>query len=214
MHSQQFIRNKAFFGEEGQKRIEDANITVVGLGGVGSHAAHMLARAGVGHFTFVDFDMVTVSSLNRHSVATRKDIGRPKVEVMKEHILDFNPTVDIRAFNTMMSKENLPQLLDNHPDFVVDCIDDYSTKTDLLEYCIRNNLEVIQLEKENLIAAKENYEIAMERYLLGDLPGIEMREAQKSLLDAEERILTAKYNTKVCEISLQQISGNVMTYME
>ena len=78
----------------------------------------------------------------------------------------------------------------------------------------RNNLEVIQLEKENLIAAKENYEIAMERYLLGDLPGIEMREAQKSLLDAEERILTAKYNTKVCEISLQQISGNVMTYME
>ena len=49
---------------------------------------------------------------------------------------------------------------------------------------------------------------------MGDLPGIEMREAQKSLLDAEERILTAKYNTKVCEISLQQISGNVMTYME
>ena len=78
----------------------------------------------------------------------------------------------------------------------------------------RTHLEVIHLEKENLLAAKENYEIAMERYLLGDLPGIEMREAQKSLLDAEERILTAKYNTKVCEISLQQISGNVMTYME
>ena len=55
---------------------------------------------------------------------------------------------------------------------------------------------------------------AMERYLLGDLPGIEMREAQKSLLDAEERILTAQYNTKLCEISLQQISGNVMVYLE
>lgn len=78
----------------------------------------------------------------------------------------------------------------------------------------RNNLEVIQLETENLIAARENYEIAMERYLLGDLPGIEMREAQKSLLDAEERILTAQYNTKLCEISLQQISGNVMVYLE
>lgn len=78
----------------------------------------------------------------------------------------------------------------------------------------RNNLEVIQLEKENLIAARENYEIAMERYLLGDLPGIEMREAQKSLLDAEERILTAQYNTKLCEISLQQISGNVGIYLE
>lgn len=79
-------------------------------------------------------------------------------------------------------------------------------------YC--NNLEVIKLEKENLIAAKENYNIAMERYLLGDLPGIDMREAQKSLLDAEERILTAEYNTKLCEISLMQISGNILDYLE
>ena len=70
------------------------------------------------------------------------------------------------------------------------------------------------LEEENLIAARENYRIAMERYRLGQLSGIEMREAQKSLLDAEERILTAKYNTKLCEISLQQISGNVLTYLE
>lgn len=77
-----------------------------------------------------------------------------------------------------------------------------------------NNLEVIKLEQQNLIAAKENYEIAMERYLLGDLPGIEMREAQKSLLDAEERILTAEYNTKLCEISLMQISGNILEYLK
>ena len=78
----------------------------------------------------------------------------------------------------------------------------------------QNNLEVIKLEKDNLIAAKENYNIAMERYLLGDLPGIDMREAQKSLLDAEERILTAEYNTKLCEISLMQISGNILDYLE
>jgi outer membrane protein TolC len=78
----------------------------------------------------------------------------------------------------------------------------------------QNNLEVIKLEQQNLVAAKENYEIAMERYLLGDLPGIEMREAQKSLLDAEERILTAEYNTKLCEISLMQISGNILEYMK
>lgn len=77
-----------------------------------------------------------------------------------------------------------------------------------------NNLEVINLEQQNLVAAKENYEIAMERYLLGDLPGIEMREAQKSLLDAEERILTAEYNTKLCEISLMQISGSILEYLK
>ena len=65
----------------------------------------------------------------------------------------------------------------------------------------RNNLRLLNLERQNLVAARENHEIAKERYLLGDLSGIEMREAQKSLLDAEERILSAEYNTKVCEIS-------------
>lgn len=77
-----------------------------------------------------------------------------------------------------------------------------------------NNIEVLKLEQQNLGAAKENHEIAMERYMLGDLSGIEMREAQKSLLDAEERILSAEYNTKLCEISLLQLSGMVTRYLQ
>ncbi|MCC8188181.1 MAG: TolC family protein [Bacteroides sp.] len=78
----------------------------------------------------------------------------------------------------------------------------------------RNNIELVYLERENLTAARENHEIAVERYMLGDLSGIEMREAQKSLLDAEERILTAEYDTKLCEISLLQISGMVTRYLQ
>ena len=78
----------------------------------------------------------------------------------------------------------------------------------------QNNLQMLNLERQNLVAAKENHEIAMERYMLGNLSGIEMREAQKSLLDAEERILSAKYDTKLCEISLLQISGKIARYME
>lgn len=77
----------------------------------------------------------------------------------------------------------------------------------------QNNINLLQLERDNLIAARDNYEIARDRYLLGDLSGIEMREAQKSLLDAEERILSAEYNTKMCEISLLQISGGVTEYL-
>ncbi len=76
-----------------------------------------------------------------------------------------------------------------------------------------NNLRLLQLEKENLIAARENYAIAHERYMLGDLPGIEIREAQKSLLDAEERILSATYSTKLCEITLLQLSGGIADYL-
>jgi outer membrane protein TolC len=78
----------------------------------------------------------------------------------------------------------------------------------------RNNLELINLEKENLEAARENYEIAIERYRLGDLSGIELREAQNSLLEAEERLLQAQFNIKLCEISLFQISGQVTHYLE
>ena len=77
----------------------------------------------------------------------------------------------------------------------------------------KNNLRLLSLERENLITAQENHYIAHERYMLGDLSGIEMREAQQSLLDAEERILVAQYNTKLCEISLNQISGGIMKYM-
>lgn len=78
----------------------------------------------------------------------------------------------------------------------------------------QNNLQLLKLERQNRVAAKENHEIAMERYMLGNLSGIEMREAQKSLLDAEERILSAEYDTKLCEISLLQISGKAMHYLQ
>ena len=70
---------------------------------------------------------------------------------------------------------------------------------------------MLKLERQNLVAAKENHEIAMERYMLGNLSGIEMREAQKSLLDAEERILSAEYDTKLCEYPCLQISGKSRT---
>lgn len=89
----------------------------------------------------------------------------------------------------------------------------YTDLADLWQ-AYENNRMLLALEKENVIAARENYDIAHERYLLGDLSGIEMREAQKSLLDAEERILVAEYNTKVCEISLLQLSGGITVYLK
>jgi len=78
----------------------------------------------------------------------------------------------------------------------------------------RNNIELLSLEQENLTAAEEYYEIAIDRYKLGDLSGIELREAQNNLLLAEERILLAEYNTKLCEISLLQLSGEIGRYLE
>ena len=78
----------------------------------------------------------------------------------------------------------------------------------------RNNIQLLNLERQNVVTARENHEIAKERYMLGDISGIAMREAQKSLLDAEERLISVEYQTKLCEISLLQISGDASKYLE
>ena len=80
-------------------------------------------------------------------------------------------------------------------------------------YAYENNLHLVQMEKQNLEVARENLEIALERYRLGALSGLELREVQKSLLDAEERLISVKYQTKLAEISLLQISGKIMDYV-
>jgi outer membrane protein TolC len=81
-------------------------------------------------------------------------------------------------------------------------------------HAYQNNLQLARLEKHNVITARENHDIAKERYMLGDLSGIEMREAQQSLLEAEERLLSVEFNAKICEISLMLISGNISRYLE
>lgn len=80
-------------------------------------------------------------------------------------------------------------------------------------YAYENNLHLVQMEEQNLGFARENLEIALERYRLGSLSGLELREVQKSLLDAEERLISVKYQTKLAEISLLQISGKIMNYV-
>ncbi len=88
-------------------------------------------------------------------------------------------------------------------------------RADLLNifYAYENNLRLLRLEEKNLEVARENLEIALERYKLGNLSGLELREVQKSLLDAEERLISVKYQAKLAEISLLQISGRIMDYM-
>ena len=129
---------------------------------------------------------------------------------------DFGVTLGYRLFDGTRIRERKNAKLEvlnaeiQHQDLELAL---YVTLSNLWQ-AYENNKRLMALERQNLIAAHQNYEIAHERYLLGDLSGIEMREAQKSLLDAEERILVARYNTKLCEISLLQISGNITKYLE
>jgi len=88
------------------RKPQTANCAAAGLGGVGSHAAHMLARSGVGKLRLVDFDQVTLSSLNRHAVATRDDVGKPKVSVCASHFAEFLPMLEIEAVASMFTADD------------------------------------------------------------------------------------------------------------
>ena len=147
-------------------------------------------------------------TLNKYDIAAnsrRSNLGLNVGVTVGFNLFDGNRRRErrnarIAVQNTRLEREQLEQAL----------------RADLsnLWQAYQNNLQMLNLERQNLVAAKENHEIAMERYMLGNLSGIEMREAQKSLLDAEERILSAEYDTKLCEISLLQISGKVEQYLE
>jgi len=140
---EQLSRNYAFLGEEGMNKLNDAFVIVVGAGGVGSWAAYMLLRSGVRRIRIIDFDQVTLSSLNRHAVAVRVDVGTPKVNAIKKHLLEVNPSAVIEPLVEMFNEDNASRLLSGSPDFVLDCIDNTQTKLQLLKYCKENSLKVI-----------------------------------------------------------------------
>ncbi|XP_024039835.1 tRNA threonylcarbamoyladenosine dehydratase isoform X3 [Citrus clementina] len=126
--SEQLTRNIQFFGVESQQKVSGSYVVVIGLGGVGSHAAAMLLRSGVGRLLLVDFDQVSVSSLNRHAVATRADVGTPKALCLKKHFSSIFPECHIDAKVLLYDASSEEEILSGHPDFVLDCIDNIDTK--------------------------------------------------------------------------------------
>jgi tRNA A37 threonylcarbamoyladenosine dehydratase len=91
----------------------------------------------------IDFDMVTLSSLNRHAVATFEDVGTPKCVALKKYILKFNPYCNIEAWKEMCDAESVANQVSGNPDYVLDCIDDITTKAALIAYCKANNIRVL-----------------------------------------------------------------------
>lgn len=141
---EQLARNYAFLGEEGMQKIRDEFVVVVGAGGVGSWVCTMLIRSGISKIRIIDFDQVSLSSLNRHAVATLEDVGTSKVECLKSRLLKIAPWAKIEAINQLW---HLPQaeelLLQGGPTFVVDCIDNIDTKVDLLTFAKEHDLKII-----------------------------------------------------------------------
>lgn len=138
-----FARTIDLLGQEGHDRLRESLVVVIGLGGVGSHVVTAMARAGIRRIRVVDADVVTRSSLNRHATAVAADVGRPKTEVLEEWLIRLDPEIEVEAMQEFAAAENFDSLLRGEPDMVIDAIDSVGPKTDLLAFCVINNLPVI-----------------------------------------------------------------------
>jgi outer membrane protein TolC len=179
------------------KSSQDQNLASLNMKAIQSrNYPYLKLNAGYGY---------TINKYEINNTSRRDNLGLNLGVTVGFNLFDGNRRREIKNAriaidNAKLRQENLKQEL----------------RADLsnLWQAYQNNIQMLKLERENLIVAIENHEIASERYMLGNLSGIEMREAQKSLLDAEERILTAEYDTKMCEISLLQLSGKISKYLE
>lgn len=138
-----FSRTEMLLGQEAIKRLQNATVAVFGIGGVGGFAAEALARSGVGALELVDHDTVSVSNLNRQIVALHSTIGKYKVDVMKERILDINPEVHVTVHRLFYLPETASQFDFSKYDYVVDCIDTVTGKLQLIEAAKSANVPVI-----------------------------------------------------------------------
>ena len=140
---ERFARTADFLGDEGFRRLRRSRIAVVGLGGVGSHAAVALARSGAGRLLLVDFDLVTETSLNRNPILGPSDVGRHKVDAIAESLVGHCPDTAFEISREFFHRDTAETVLDPPPDLVVDAIDSLNPKVTLLEECILRGIEVV-----------------------------------------------------------------------
>lgn len=127
-----FSRTQMLLTDEALERITNSHIAVFGIGGVGGHAAEALVRAGVGELTFVDFDTISITNLNRQIIALRSTVGKYKADVMRDRALDINPDAIIHSVKLRYCDDTREELLTPNYDFIIDAIDTVTHKIDLI----------------------------------------------------------------------------------
>ena len=128
----QFIRTEALLGREGMEKLRRARVAVFGIGGVGGYVVEALARSGIFSLDLIDSDRVALSNLNRQIIATRRTIGRDKVDVMKERILEINPEADVRVYKCFYLPETKDQFDFSEYSYIVDAVDTVTAKLQLV----------------------------------------------------------------------------------
>ena len=137
-------RTRILLGEDKMKRLQQAHVLVVGLGGVGAYAAEMICRAGVGRMTIVDADTVQPTNINRQLPALQSTIGKEKSAVLAARFKDINPDIQLRVLPVFLKDGNIPELLDAAQyDFVVDAIDTLAPKCHLIAEALKRHIKIV-----------------------------------------------------------------------
>ncbi|MEN8199893.1 MAG: tRNA threonylcarbamoyladenosine dehydratase [Thermodesulfobacteriota bacterium] len=137
---ERFSRTRCFLGDEKFTRLQQAMVTIVGIGAVGGYAAEGLARAGVGHLRLVDFDTIQPSNINRQILALDSSIGQPKVAAAQERINLINPGCRVEPLQLFAAEETLDEILSPPPDVLIDAIDSLNPKIQLLAGAHHRNI--------------------------------------------------------------------------
>ncbi len=137
-------RTELLVKEEGIQKLQNANLLIIGLGGVGSFAAEFLGRAGVGKMTIADGDTVDITNINRQLPALHSTVGKKKTELVAERLMDINPELQLTIISTFLNPENMDETLDGQNfDYILDCIDSVSPKISLIKAAKKRKIKVI-----------------------------------------------------------------------
>ncbi|SUY45084.1 molybdopterin/thiamine biosynthesis family protein [Clostridium putrefaciens] len=136
-------RTELLIGEASLNKLKNKKVVILGIGGVGSFAVEALVRGGIGELVLVDDDIICITNLNRQIHATYKTVGRAKVDVMKERILEINPNCEVTALRTYIDSNNMDKIITKDVDYVIDAIDSITSKIEVAIWCENNNKKLI-----------------------------------------------------------------------
>ncbi|WP_122643092.1 tRNA threonylcarbamoyladenosine dehydratase [Luxibacter massiliensis] len=139
----EYSRTELLIGTEKMEKLKQASVMVFGVGGVGSHCIEALARSGVGRLTLVDNDTVSLTNINRQSIAYHSTIGMYKTKTMESRIKDINPAIEVETHEIFVLPDNLEALLARKPDYIIDAIDTVTAKLALVELAHKKNIPII-----------------------------------------------------------------------
>ena len=139
----EFSRTELLIGKDGIERLKNATVMVLGVGGVGSHCIEALARSGVGTLILVDNDKVSVTNINRQSIAYQSTVGEYKTKLMEDRINDIYHTTEVITYEMFILPENLEEIFDRKVDYIVDAIDTVTAKLALVQYANEHEIPII-----------------------------------------------------------------------